>query len=184
MKTCILGKRLLGYLLFVLLTGCATATPETPTPRPTAPRVPPTSTSIPSTTSPFPPTDIPEPTPSEEVSGFDYKDFHQAYFILRVTDMNEAIEFYKDVFGSKVLFRVSGWTELSLPCFCVRLGFSQVEEGTIKHGSGQINLYVDDVNATRDYIISKGVETRDVETVMWAGSSWRVRIMGTITLSC
>lgn len=163
MKTCLQGKRLLGCLLLALLTGCATAVPETPTPRPTATLVPPTSTHIPPTSTPVPPTDIPEPTSTEKVSGIDYKDAHQAYFILRVTDMNKAIHFYRDVFGFRELFRERGWAELSLPCDCVRLGLSQAEDGTVKQGSGQISFYTDDVNAARDYLISKGVETKDVE---------------------
>lgn len=63
MKTSLFWKRLLiGCLFLVLLTGCAKAAPETPTPEPTATLVPPTAT-------PAPPTDTPEPTSCEEVEG-------------------------------------------------------------------------------------------------------------------
>lgn len=56
MKTSLLWKRfLIGCLLLTLLTGCATAAPETPTPEPTA--------------TPVPPTDTPEPISCEEVEG-------------------------------------------------------------------------------------------------------------------
>ena len=70
MKTSLLWKRfLIGCLLLALLTGCATAAPETPTPEPTATLVPATSTPIPPTATPLPPTDTSEPTSCEEVEG-------------------------------------------------------------------------------------------------------------------
>lgn len=76
MKTSLLWKRLLiGCLLFALLTGCATAAPETPiqptatlTDMPTATPIPPTDTPEPTATS-IPPTDTPEPTSCKDVEG-------------------------------------------------------------------------------------------------------------------
>jgi hypothetical protein len=53
--------------------------------------------------------------------------------------------------------------ELSLPCNCARLGLSLAEEGTVRQGSGQLELCVSNVNVVRNYLISKGVETKDVE---------------------
>lgn len=100
---------------------------------------------------------------TEQVSVIDYRDSHQAYFTLRVTDMDKAIEFYKDIFGFKVLFNITDWVELSLPCDCVRLGLSLVEEGTVTQGSGQILFYVDNVNRVKEYLTSKGAEFRDVD---------------------
>jgi len=69
MKTNLLAKLfVMGCLLFALLTGCATAAPETPI-HPTTTPAPPTATLVPPTDTPVPPTDTPEPTSCEEVEG-------------------------------------------------------------------------------------------------------------------
>jgi catechol 2,3-dioxygenase-like lactoylglutathione lyase family enzyme len=164
----------IGLLLTVLLlSACgapatipSTATPTFVPPTATPTSLPPTATPtpVPPTSTPFPPTDIPEPTSTKEVGVIDYKDVIQAYFVLRVTDMDKAIEFYQDVFGFEFLYAPSpDWTELSLPCDCVRLGLSLAEKGTVRQGSGQLLLYVDDVNAAKDYLVGKNVEIEDVE---------------------
>jgi catechol 2,3-dioxygenase-like lactoylglutathione lyase family enzyme len=100
---------------------------------------------------------------TDEANPIDYHDAVHAYFILRVTDMSKALEFFKDVFGFTEVFRLPDWAELSLPSNYARLGLSLAEEGTERQGSGQLMLCVNDLNATRDYLISKGVETKDVE---------------------
>ena len=70
MKTGLYWKRLLmGCLLLALLTGCAAAVPETPTPEPTDTLVPPTSSPIAPAATPAPSTETPEPTSCEEVEG-------------------------------------------------------------------------------------------------------------------
>jgi len=98
------------------------------------------------------------------------KKHHQAYFILNVTDLQKAKDFYADIFGFEVLFdhkkaglpKEFGWVELSLPFHGARLGLSLIREGRVKHGSGQLCFYVTDINATREYIEQKGVLTDDV----------------------
>lgn len=59
----------MGGLTLALITGCATATPETPTPKPSDTQVPPTSTLMPPTATHVPPTDTPKPTSCQEVAG-------------------------------------------------------------------------------------------------------------------
>ena len=100
---------------------------------------------------------------SEEVSFIEYKDANKVYFILRVTDLEKSKEFYKDIFGFNVLFEIPDYVELSLPIYDVRISLNLVEEGTLVQGSGQLQFYVQDVNAVRDYVTRKGAETRDVE---------------------
>ena len=69
MKSSLLWKRfLIRCLLLAILTGCATAAPETPTQEPTATLVPPTATPKPTATL-VPPTATPKPKSCEEVEG-------------------------------------------------------------------------------------------------------------------
>lgn len=100
----------------------------------------------------------------------EYKKEHQAYFILSVTDLQKAKDFYADIFGFVVLFdykkaglpKEIGWVELSLPFGGARLGLNLTSEGRVIHGSGQLCFYVTDINATREFIERKGVMTADV----------------------
>jgi len=100
----------------------------------------------------------------------EYKKHHQAYFILDVTDLQKAKDFYEDIFGFVVLFdylkadlpEEIGWVELSLPFSSARLGLNLVSEGQVIPGSGQLCFYVEDVNATREFVERKGVRTGDV----------------------
>jgi catechol 2,3-dioxygenase-like lactoylglutathione lyase family enzyme len=100
----------------------------------------------------------------------DYKKDHQAYFILNVTDLQKAKDFYADIFGFEVLFDYKkaglteefGWVELSLPFHGARLGLNLIREGRVMHGSCQLCFYVTDINATRDYIEQKFAKTDNV----------------------
>jgi catechol 2,3-dioxygenase-like lactoylglutathione lyase family enzyme len=106
----------------------------------------------------------------------EYKKYHQAYFILSVTDLQKAKDFYQDVFGLEVLFDYKkaglpeeiGWVELSLPCSGARLGLNLIKEGRVIQGTGQLCFYVTDIGATREFIERKGVGTGDVPDE-WAG---------------
>ena len=79
----------------------------------------------------------------------EYKKDHQAYFILDVTDLQVAKDFYADIFGFEVLFdykkagltKEFGWVELSLPFRGARLGLNLIGEGLVKQGSGQLCFY-------------------------------------------
>ena len=101
----------------------------------------------------------------------EYKEENKAHFILSVTDLRKAKEFYMDIFGFKVLFDYKiaglpteiGWAELSLPFDGARLGLNLLQEGKVQQGSGQLSFYVTDINAAKKYIESKGVETKDVQ---------------------
>ena len=100
----------------------------------------------------------------------EYQKNHQAYFILNVTDLQKAKDFYADVFGFQVLFDYKraglpeeiGWVELSLPFGGARLGLNLVGEGRVVHGSGQLCFYVTDIHATRRFVERKGIRTDDV----------------------
>lgn len=100
----------------------------------------------------------------------EYRKDHQAYFILSVTDLEKAKEFYTDIFGFNVLFdnkqaglpKEFGWMELSLPFQGARLGLNLIQEGQVTQGSGQLCFYVTDVNATREFIEQKEILTNDV----------------------
>ena len=100
----------------------------------------------------------------------EYKEVNKAYFILDVTDLRKAKEFYMDIFGFKVLYDYKiaglpaeiGWAELSLPFDGARLGLNLLQEGKVQQGSGRLSFYVTDVNAVKRYIESKGIETKDV----------------------
>ena len=94
---------------------------------------------------------------------------HQACFILDVTDLQIAKDFYADIFGFKVLFdykiagliKEFGWVELSLPFHGARLGLNLIREGRVEQGSG-LCFYVADINAAKEYVERKGVLTDDV----------------------
>jgi catechol 2,3-dioxygenase-like lactoylglutathione lyase family enzyme len=100
----------------------------------------------------------------------EYNRHHQAYFILDVTDLQKAKDFYGDIFGFVVLFdyvkaglpEEIGWAELSLPLGGARLGLNLIREGRAIPGSGQLCFYVSDVNATREFVERKGIRTDDV----------------------
>ena len=100
----------------------------------------------------------------------EYKKNHQAYFILSVTDLQKAKDFYEGIFGFEVLFdylkaglpEEIGWAELSLPFGGARLGLNLTDESRVIHGSSQLCFYVTDINATREFIERKGVLTDDV----------------------
>ena len=100
----------------------------------------------------------------------EYKKNHQAYFIMSVTDLQKAKDFYKDIFGFVVLYdykkaglaKEIGWTELSLPFNGARLGLNLIREGQVVQGSGQLCFYVTDVNAARAFVERKGAKTEDV----------------------
>lgn len=111
-------------------------------------------------------TEEPSPQAADGPGVIRYKVNTQAYFHLRVTDLDKAVEFYRDVFGFEVLFEeeaTGDLVELSLPCHCVRLALTLVEERSMRPAAGQLMFYVDNVSTTRDYLTSKGVETRDYE---------------------
>jgi catechol 2,3-dioxygenase-like lactoylglutathione lyase family enzyme len=100
----------------------------------------------------------------------EYQKNNQVYFILNVTDLQIAKDFFEDIFDFKVLFDYKtagldeemGWMELSLPCQGARLGLNLIREGQVIQGSGQLCFYVKDVNATREFIEQNGITTDDV----------------------
>lgn len=99
----------------------------------------------------------------------EYKEENKAYFILSVTDIQKAKEFYKDIFGFEVIFDLKisgkeiGWTEMSLPFDGARLGLNLLQEGKVQQGSGKLSFYVKDVNAVKKYLKSKNVEIKDIK---------------------
>ncbi|MCK4896628.1 MAG: VOC family protein, partial [Candidatus Heimdallarchaeota archaeon] len=101
----------------------------------------------------------------------EYKEENKAYFIMSVTDLPKAKDFYQDIFGFEVLWdykigglsKEVGWAELALPFHGARIGLNLLQEGKVQQGSAQLSFYVKDVNAAKKYVESKGAETKDVK---------------------
>ncbi len=95
--------------------------------------------------------------------------FRTIYFQLPVKDLERAKRFYEDVFNLEVAFYVSpevGWCELQLPGGAPRLGLNTAREGEeIRPDSGTLTIEVEDLEATKEYLEGKGIETTDIEDV-------------------
>jgi len=95
--------------------------------------------------------------------------FRTMYFQLPVKDLERAKRFYENVFNLEVTFYVSpeaGWCELQLPGGAPRLGLNAVREGEeIRPDSGTLTIEVEDLEATKEYLEGKGIETTEIEDV-------------------
>ncbi|UCE09003.1 MAG: VOC family protein [Candidatus Thorarchaeota archaeon] len=92
----------------------------------------------------------------------------QVYFQYNVKDFNRAKSFYMDVLGFETVWdggEEAGWAELALPVTGARLGLNLRREGEIQRGSGTLTLVVEDLDATREYLIGKGVEATEIEDI-------------------
>lgn len=77
---------------------------------------------------------------------------------LAVRDVDKAIDWYRDVLGFELLYKVDemGWCELKSPVARVNVGLSQVESPEVK-GGATLTFGVVDIDASR-----RQLEKRDV----------------------
>jgi predicted enzyme related to lactoylglutathione lyase len=85
---------------------------------------------------------------------------------LRVSDLPRAIEWYTDVLGFSVIHHVAeaGWAELQTPVKDVRVGLTAVERMPPPGGGAVLTFNVNDVDAARSYLESRGDIRFDGET--------------------
>ncbi len=87
------------------------------------------------------------------------------YFQYAVKDFKRAKTFYSDVLGFEIMYdggEEVGWAELKLPIEGARLGLNLQREGELKRGSGTLTLVVEDLDGTKKYLESKGMEATDI----------------------
>jgi predicted enzyme related to lactoylglutathione lyase len=84
---------------------------------------------------------------------------------LSCRDMAKAIDWYRDVLGFKLLYRMDdmGWCELQSPVARVNVGLSQVEKPEVR-GGATLTFGVKDIDLARSSLEKKGVKF-DGETV-------------------
>lgn len=77
---------------------------------------------------------------------------------LPVKNMSSAIDWYEQVLGCKLKYRMDeiGWCELDTPIEKVSIGLSQVEE--LKQGDVTPTLGVEDIKAAKALLESKAVK--------------------------
>ena len=77
---------------------------------------------------------------------------------LGVTDLGKSIDWYSDILGFTLLYRVDdiGWAELSTPVAKVNLGLSQVEQ--VQQGGGVTPTFgTDDIEASKAELDNRGI---------------------------
>ena len=77
---------------------------------------------------------------------------------MQCSDMGKAIEWYRDVLGFELQYRLDemGWCELQSPVAKVNVGLSQVEKPEVK-GGATLTFGVKDIDAARTTLESKEV---------------------------
>jgi predicted enzyme related to lactoylglutathione lyase len=86
------------------------------------------------------------------------------YFQVMVKDIERAKKFYEDVFNLEMAFAAPpeiGWCELQLPGGAPRLGLNLADEAEYKPEFGRLMMEVEDIEGTKAYLESKGVETTE-----------------------
>ncbi len=90
--------------------------------------------------------------------------FRTMYFQLSAEDLERAKKFYEDVFNLEVTFYESpevGWCEFQLPGGAPRLGLNA--SGEEHHPNrGTLTMDVEDLEGTKNYLESKGINTTDI----------------------
>jgi len=90
---------------------------------------------------------------------FNTEDF--VYISMNVADYERAKKFYQDVFNFKISFDAGidvGWCELELPIPGIHLGLNYNKDTPVKHGATTLGLAVKELDKTKAYLESKGVE--------------------------
>lgn len=95
--------------------------------------------------------------------------FRTIYFQLDVKDLERAKRFYEDVFDLEVTWYMSpeaGWCELQLPGGAPKLGLnSSGADKEVQPQDGTLTIDVEDLEATKEYLEGKGVETTEIVDV-------------------
>ena len=90
------------------------------------------------------------------------------YFQYSIKDYKRATTFYSEILGLEKKWdggEEVGWVEFELPIPGARLGLNLLREGDVKKGSGTLTLNVDDLDATKKYLESKGIKGTDIEDI-------------------
>ena len=92
--------------------------------------------------------------------------FRSIYFQLRAKDLERAKKFYEDVFNLEVTWYMSpevGWCELRLPGTDSRIGLNALGAGEVAGPNwGKLTMEVEDLEAAKNYLEGKGVETTEI----------------------
>ena len=90
---------------------------------------------------------------------------NSVYFQYDVKDFSRAKRFYEEVLGFEKTWdggEEVGWAEFDLPITGAKLGLNLKEEGELDRGSGTLTLVVDDLDVTKKYLHSKGVDATEI----------------------
>ena len=88
-----------------------------------------------------------------------------ALVTLHVNDMDRAIRFYQDVFGFQVSWtdaRQLGWVEITTHLDGLFIGLIESVHGLAENQIA-FTINVSNLEETKDYLISKGVDTTKIE---------------------
>ena len=88
-----------------------------------------------------------------------------ALVTLHVNDMDRAIRFYQDVFGFQVSWtdaRQLGWVEITTHLDGLFIGLIESIHGLAENQIA-FTINVSNIEETKDYLISKGVDTTKIE---------------------
>jgi len=88
-----------------------------------------------------------------------------ALVTLHVNDMDRAIKFYQDVFDYKVSWneaRQLGWVEMSTHLDGLFIGLNESVHGLVENQTA-FTINVSNLQETKDYLDSKGVDTTKIE---------------------
>jgi catechol 2,3-dioxygenase-like lactoylglutathione lyase family enzyme len=105
---------------------------------------------------------------SGNASEIEYAEAVQLYYCLRVTDLDEAIAFYKRVLGLELIWDAREHcdqdemlhVEMSLPCAGARLLIGLAPGNTRGYASGCLLLSVQHTSAVRGHLVANGVVVR------------------------
>ena len=104
-------------------------------------------------------------TEKKEESKIKYSYPKSALVTLHVNDMDRAIQFYQDVFDYKVSWneaRQLGWVEITTHLDGLFIGLIESVHGLAENQIA-FTINVSNIEETKDYLISKGVDTTKIE---------------------
>ena len=95
--------------------------------------------------------------------------FKKMYIQVKVQDLERAKKFYEDIFNFDVSWYMSpeaGWCEFNLPGGDPKLGLNLAgEDEEITPNWGILTMDVEDIEAAKKYMESKGIETTDITDI-------------------
>ena len=92
-----------------------------------------------------------------------------------VSEVDRAVEFYRDVLGLPFLFRVEGQSMAFFDCGGVRLYLGEPETEEYR-ARGMIYFTVDDIDEAYEAIRGRGVEFRDPPHLIGRDGDWELRM--------